>query len=159
MEEHKDKIEVQISDYGDLSFNLAELVAALSEKQIPHVVKCFHGDMQHYGGWVDSGDFEDRNYSPVELETVFNSCWQIGMQNLHAYNGQLHTCIRSLFATDLGKIIPAKADYINLRDSEMTIEEKRAIAAHFNLKPVVACKVCNGFDSKNSVRYLAAEQI
>lgn len=159
MAAHKDKIEVQISDYGPLSFSIKELVAELEKRNIPHVVKCFYGDMQHYGGWVDSGDFESRNYSPQALEAVFTQCWQIGMQNLHAYNGQLHNCIRSLFATDLGKITPGEEDYIDLRDETLSLDAKREIASKFNTKPLAACMVCNGFDSKNSIRYPAAEQI
>jgi len=159
LKKHKDMVEVQISDYGKLSRKLNELAAVLKENEIPYVVKAFHGDMQHYGGWVDAGDFSDKRETEKELAEKFASCWQIGMENLHLYKGQIHNCIRSLFALDLEKVKIPKNEYIDLRDETQTLVEKREIAERFNHKVLTACRYCNGFDTKNSKRYPAAEQI
>lgn len=157
--EHKDCIEIQISDYGKLSRKLDALVAMLTEHGICHVVKSFHGDMQHYGGWVDAGDFSDLQETSEEVAEKFNSCWQIGMENLHLYKGQIHNCIRSLFSVDLNKAEIPDDEYIDLRSEKYTLEEKKEIAKRFNKKVLTACKYCNGFNTKNSKRYPAAEQV
>lgn len=159
LKRHRDKIEVQISDYGTLSYKLTELVEVFEKMSIQHVVKKFYGDIQHYGGWVDCGDFNDRQYSAEEVRHVFESCWQIGMKNLHAYNGQLHNCIRSLFATDLGMQETPSDEYIDLRDPNTSVEDKKAIAALFNTRPLSACHLCNGFNTETSERHPAAEQV
>ncbi len=159
LEKYNDKIEVQISDYGDLSYKIREIEGIFDKHDIKYVTKIFHGDLQHYGGWVDCGGFEDRGYTEGELNELFNNCWQIDMKNLHLYNGQIHNCIRSLFATDLGKLDTPKDEYIDLRNSNVTLEEKREIASKFNTRPLSACRLCGGFDSKNSKRYPAAEQV
>ena len=159
LEEHAELFEIQLSDYGNLSYKIREIETAFDQRKIPYVTKVFFGNIQHYGGWVDSGDFVDRGYTDIELKRVFESCWQISMKNLHLYNGKLHNCIRSLFALDLGMIDIPRDEYIDLQDDTMSLEEKKGIAEKFNTRPLTACKVCNGFDSQNSKRYPAAEQV
>lgn len=159
LKEHSSRVEVQISDYGQLSYKIEELKTKLSENNIPFVVKSFHGDIQHYGGWVDCGGFEDRNFSDDQQKETWETCWQIKMQNLHMYNGKIHNCIRSLFGLDLNKVDIPESEYIDLRSSKYTLEEKRKIASQFNKKPLTACNYCNGFNSEKSERYPAAEQI
>lgn len=156
---HRDRVEVQISDYGSVSKKLPALKKALEERQIGCVVKTFHGDIQHYGGWVDAGDFSAREESDAETLEKFNSCWQIEMENLHLYRGKLHNCIRSLFALDLGMVEIPEDEYVDLRSQSLTPEEKREIAKGFNKKPLTACRYCNGFNTRNSRRYPAAEQM
>lgn len=159
LSENKEKVQVQISDYGVLSYKIRDLERLLKDHQIPYVTKVFHGDIQHYGGWVDCGGFDDRGYSDEEIQYLFDHCWQIGMSNLHLYNGEIHNCIRSLFAKDLNQLEIPKDEYIDLRNDEYTLEEKRILAAKFNTSPLTACKACGGFDTKNSKRYPAAEQL
>ncbi len=159
LSENSNLFEVQLSDYGDLSYKIRDIEKIFTKMHIPYVTKAFFGDMQHYGGWVDSGDFEDRGYSESELKEVFDNCWQISMKNLHVYNGKLHNCIRSLFALDLEMIDIPCDEYVDLRNDDMTLEKKKEIAKGFNTKPLKACRVCNGFDSKKSKRYPAAEQV
>lgn len=158
MKSLRGKIQVQISDYGSLSVKARELEALLKENEIDYVTKPFYGDIQHYGGWVDCGGFEDRRYSQELLEETFGNCWQIHLGNLHAYNGRLHNCIRSLFGQDLGYIQVPQDEFIDLKSQELTLEEKRKIAGNFGKKPLEACRYCSGFDTKNAVRHPAAEQ-
>ncbi len=154
----KRDIEVQISDYGTLSPKVKEIEAKLKSYDINFKTKPFYGDIQHYGGWVDCGGFDDRNYTACQLKNTFENCWQIGMENLHTYNGKLHNCIRSLFGLDLKKLDIPNNEYIDLR-SDAPISEKKKIAQNFNTKPLYACSFCSGFDSANSKRYPAAEQV
>lgn len=159
LKQNKDLIEIQISDYGKLSRKLDELVDVLSKNEIPFVIKMFHGDMQHYGGWIDTGDFSDKGERPEELEEKFQSCWQNELENLHMYNGKLHNCSRAVFALDLGLVDIPENEYIDLRSDKYSLEEKRKVAENFNKKVLTACKYCNGFVSKNTKRYPAAEQL
>ena len=159
LKKYGEACQVQISDYGKYSYKIRELEKVLTDYGIPHVTKVFHGDMQHYGGWVDNTSYEKRGYSEEELHTLFDSCWQIGMKNYHMYQGKLHNCIRSLFGLDLGLIPVQDGEYVDVRDSSTSREEKRAILEQFNTKPLTACQYCGGFDSKNAKRYPAAEQI
>lgn len=153
------RCDVQISDYGSLSWKREELEQKLKEYGIPFTTKAYHGDMQHYGGWVDNSSMQYRNYSKEEKKYLFEHCWQIGMSNWHVYQGKLHNCIRSLFASDLGVITPDKNEYIDYNDNRLSLEKKREIARNFNKKPLMACDYCNGFNAKESARYPAAEQI
>ncbi|MCL5072729.1 MAG: hypothetical protein M1308_17825 [Actinobacteria bacterium] len=159
LEKHKGKIEVQISDYGKLSYKIGQLVKALDDKNVKYKIKSYHGDIQHYGGWMDCGGFEERGYTEEEIAYNFNHCSQIQMKNLHSYNGCLHNCIRSLFGADLGLVDMPKDEYVNLWDNQLTLEQKKEIARNFCTKPLYACRFCGGFDSENAKRYPAAEQI
>jgi hypothetical protein len=81
------------------------------------------------------------------------------MSNLHLYKGQLHNCIKSLFAADLGYLRPPRDEYVDLRDDGVSLEEKRAAARLFNTRPLAACRMCGGFDPQNAARHPAAEQV
>lgn len=158
LQEYGPRCQVQISDYGKYSFRIRELEAALAERAVPSVTKIFHGDMQHYGGWVDNTSYADRGYSQEELEDLFRSCWQIGMKNYHMYQGKIHNCIRSLFGLDLGLIPVPEEEYVDVRDMGKSREEKRAALARFDTRPLTACRYCGGFDTARAKRYPAAEQ-
>ena len=159
LERYEDACEVQISDYGTYSFRIRELERVLSERHIPYKTKVFHGDMQHYGGWVDNTSFEDRGYNEQQRNELFRNCWQIGMKNYHMYQGKLHNCIRSLFGADLGLIPVPEEEYVDVRDQSRSREEKRERLRSFNSKPLTACQYCGGFDTVNAKRYPAAEQV
>ena len=63
-------------------------------------------------------------------------------------------CIR-----DSNYTVPLEKDYVDLNDALKSLDEKRRIIEHFGQNPLAACRNCGGFDSKNAVRYPAAEQI
>jgi hypothetical protein len=158
-QKNRDCIEIQISDYGKLSRKLDEMVKLFEENGICYVIKSFHGDMQHYGGWVDPGDFTKRQETVQETFEKYHSCWQIELENLHMYKGKIHNCPRSIFVQDLHKAEIPDKEYIDLRSDKYSLEEKRDIARSFNRNVLTACRYCNGFCTKNSKRYPAAEQI
>lgn len=151
-------VQIQISDYGCLSRKLTEMVALLDEHSIPYVIKKYHGEMQHYGGWIDNTHFEDRGRSEEELIQQHRNCGQVQMRNFHMYRGKIQGCARSLLASELGKIVPAERDYVDLYDTSKTDEEKKEIIRHFNDSPRVSCRSCASF-LDTTTRYEAAEQI
>jgi hypothetical protein len=152
-----ENIQIQISDYGKLSYKSAELQELLSDNGIPFVVKRYHGDIQHYGGWIDNTHFSDRGKSQAELQKQFENCGQVAMGNFHLYRGIFQGCARSLMASTLGKITPARRNFIDLNDETMTNEEKREVIRHFNDSPRVSCRSCVSF-GETSERFKAAEQ-
>jgi len=153
-----ENIQVQISDYGEYSYMRDEMVDLFLSENIPYVVKRYHGDMQHYGGWVDNTDFSDKGKSNEELMVQFIKCGQYNMRNFHLYRGKFHGCARSLMVSALGKIEPADRDFIDLNDEIMTKDKKREIIRHFNDSPRVSCRSCISFGD-DAERFRAAEQI
>ena len=151
--------EVQISDYGRLSRRVRELEALLAGYGVPSQTKVFHGDLQHYGGWVDNTSYAERGWSEDERRALFDSCWQIKMRNYHMYEGKLHPCIRSLFGLDLGKIPVPAEEYVDVRDLSRSREEKRETLARLADRPLTACRYCGGFDTLRAKRFPAAEQM
>lgn len=156
---YQDRCQINISDYGELSYKLNEFTEILKSNNIPYRIKAYHGDMQHYGGWVDNTNSDCRNYTSEQLNQIFDECYQIGMNNWHVYNGKLHNCIRSLFFTDLGLIQPRDNEYVDLNNGVMSIEKKRNVIRNFDKHPLTACNYCSGFNPQKSKRYPAAEQI
>lgn len=150
-------MQVQISDYGEHSPKVAAMTALFEENKIPFVVKKYHGDVQHYGGWVDNTHFEDRGKSEEALREQFEHCGQVAMRNFHMYRGKLHGCARSLMASTLGKITPAARDVVDLYDKTETDETKREKIRHFNDAPRVSCRSCVSFGN-DVERFPAAEQ-
>lgn len=151
-------IQVQISDYGDLSTKVADMTLLLEKNAIPYVVKRYHGDLQHYGGWVDNTQFTERGKNNEALREQFEHCGQVAMKNYHMYRGKLHGCARSLMVSTLGKIIPAQRDVLDLYDTTETDADKREKIRHFNDFPRVSCRSCISF-GENVERYPAAEQL
>lgn len=157
LKRYGDRLQVQISDYGEYSYKLKEMVDLFESHGIPYIIKKYHGDVQHYGGWIDNTSFEDRGRTEKELIEQHKNCGQVAMGNYHMYRGKIQGCARSLLASELGRIIPAERDYVDLYDDTKTIKEKRDIIRHFNDKPRVSCRSCASFlDTTN--RYNAAEQ-
>jgi len=151
-------IQVQISDYGAHSPKTAAMVELFDEHSIPYIVKCYHGNMQHYGGWVDNTHFTDRGKSDEDVVEQHKNCGQVSMRNYHMYRGKLHGCARSLMASTLGKIVPAERDVVDIYDAAETDSEKREKIRRFNDLPRASCKSCISF-SENAPRFPAAEQI
>lgn len=151
-------IQIQISDYGKYSYVKDELVELLKKENIPYVVKNYHGDVQHFGGWIDNTHFEDRERTEEQVIEQHKNCGQVAMRNFHMYRGKIQGCARSLLASELGKITPAERDFVDLYDNSETKEEKIEKIRHFNDKPRVSCRSCASF-LDTTERYEAAEQI
>lgn len=158
LKQYGEKLQVQISDYGKYSYKIKEIIQLFEADNIPYIVKRYHGDVQHYGGWIDNTHFEDRGRTEEEVILQHKNCGQVAMRNYHMYRGKIQGCARSLLASELGKIVPAERDYVDIYDETKSKEEKREIIRRFNDSPRVSCRSCASFlDTTN--RYKAAEQI
>ncbi len=158
LKQYGEALQVQISDYGEYSYKISEMVECFEENRIPYIIKKYHGEVQHYGGWVDNTYFVDRGKTEDEVIEQHKNCGQVAMQNFHMYKGKIQGCARSLLASELGKITPAERDYVDLYDDTLTEEEKKEIIRHFNDSPRVSCRSCVSF-LETTVRYQAAEQV
>lgn len=157
LKKYGDRLQVQISDYGKYSYKINEMTELFEKNNIPYIIKKYHGDVQHYGGWIDNTHFEDRGRTEEELIKQHQNCGQVAMRNYHMYRGKIQGCARSLLATELGMITPAERDFVDLYDNSKTNEEKREIIRHFNDSPRVSCRSCASF-LDTTIRYNAAEQ-
>lgn len=161
---YKDKMIIMISHYGDLSSKADELIAILNENGIQIDIKKYYGDDQHFGGWVDYGDFKKYNRSEEELERIFDHCGATKMCGCFTtHGGEMHWCVPSARGMRLLGVIPRdKSDYIDLFDESMTREEQRKKILSVNEKKYLkACDYCSGDHGTKDIkkRYKAAEQI
>ena len=158
----KDKIVVQLSQYGIDP----EREQAISKLLLDSGVKCkiekYYGENQSFDGWVDFGKWELHSRTTDELENTFKSCSVTSMLkgNWRTRDGKVHWCTRSQRGMELGLLPGNYNDYIDLFD-ETTIAEKRAKFQRIaNAKSISACDYCSGDagTSDDTKRYSAAEQ-
>lgn len=149
-----------IDCYGDISSKTDTIVSLLKQEQILCRVNNYHGSDQHCGGWVDYGSLSEcRNYNSQKIEHMFKHCHNATWKNLIVFKGKLALCTQAMFGDDLGYFQLKSDEFLNLTDNSIKLEEKKAFARNLGSKPLTACQYCNGFDSENSVRYPAGEQI
>lgn len=164
LKKYKDKMVIMISHYGDLSNRAEDLIELFEGIGIELDVKKYYGDEQHFGGWVDYGDFKKYNRSEEELERIFIHCGATKMCGCFTtHGGEMHWCVPSARGMRLLGVIPRdKSDYIDLFDESLSIEEQRAKILSVNEKKYLkACDYCSGDHGTHDVtkRHKAAEQI
>jgi len=162
--EHKDKIIIMMSHYGELSKKADEIIAFCDKNNVQLDVKKYYGEEQHFGGWVDYGDYHKYNRSVGELIDIYSNCGATKMQGCFTtHGGQMHWCVPSARGMKLiGKIPDNKDEYIDLFDETMSIEEQREkILAMKQKKYISACEYCGGNlgTTDSNLRFKAAEQI
>lgn len=162
--EYSSRIVIMISHYGELSHQAEALENLMKEHHIECDVKVYYGESQHFGGWVDYGDFRNYNRSEEELITLFRECGATKMSGCFTtHGGEMHWCVPSARGMRLlGKVPRDKTDYIDLFDESMSIEEQRAkIKLISEKKYISACNYCSGHHGTSdlSLRHKAAEQI
>lgn len=160
----KDKIIVMISHYGELSTKADELIALLDREYIEADVKKYYGEEQHFGGWVDYGDYNKFNRTEEELTEIFKNCAATKMGGLFTtHGGQMHWCVPSARGMKLLGVVPQdKSDYIDLFDDNISVEQqKEKILSIINKKHIAACDHCSGLHGTTdmSKRHKAAEQV
>ena len=153
------EIELILDDYGDLSVEKKEILNLAENNDIQIRYKRYNGDNQFCGGFVDLGKFYDRNYTDKDLKDIYDKCHNAHYMCLALKKGKLYQCIHSLAACELGYCTFDNTLECDLYDDNLTIEEKRNILSKYGTRPVNACKLCNGFDSKFGKRFPAAEQL
>lgn len=162
--DHKEKVPFKfyLSHYGDYSNRMDEIIALLTQEEIPFDVKKYHGDQQHFDGWIDYGDYEHHDYSEEKAKNLFQNCGVHQMGGIWSLRfGELHRCTRSASGVSLGKIPRNEADYINLFNEDPVAERRTKLTALMTKDYISACKHCTGDfgTADKSKRYPAAEQI
>jgi hypothetical protein len=151
--------EIMISDYGKYSYKTDEMVDICKENDIPYTIKCYHGDMQYYGGWIDNTSLKKCSEDMEVIAKQRARCSQVKMKNMHCMNGKIHRCSNSCFLTELGVNKPSYRDFVDLNDDSVSKEEKIEIIRNFYKEPVESCKICSFWNIENGKRYPAAEQM
>lgn len=155
------KYDFIVDNYGELSVNFDNLIKVLDENDITYRVDVYYGkrENQRFGGWIDFGNFTDQNYSEDQLKKIFDNCTCVKGNFCCTNHGKVFPCIYSMTGFLEGKLPLIQGEYIDLFDDSISIDEKKTIACNFDKKLIKACQFCNSFDTKNSVRYCAAEQV
>ena len=155
------KYDFIVDNYGELSANFDNLIKVLDDNNITYRVDVYYGkrENQRFGGWIDFGDFKDQSYTEEQLNYNFEHCTAMKNNFCCTNNGKVFPCCYAMAGYLQGKLPLVKGEYIDLFDDGISLEEKRNIASSFGKKILKACGFCNSFDTVNSVRYCAAEQV
>lgn len=160
---NKDKIIVQLSQYGINQEREQSVAKQLMDMGINCKIEKYYGDDQSFGGWIDFGKWEKYIRTPEELECIYQSCAIMRHMkgNWRTRDGKVHWCSRSQRGMDLGLIPDNPNDYVDLFGNS-TPEEKRAQFSKIaNARFLSACDHCSGDDGTTDSlkRFPAAEQI
>jgi hypothetical protein len=161
IKEYGEKCQFLISDYGKYSFKIDEVKKALDKAGVPFVLKKYYGDNQHFGGWIDNSGIKDSCEQDEMIARRAAKCPQVKIENMHCLGGKLHRCSNSTFMSALGRVIPAKNDFVDMNDASVSLEEKRGIIRDFYKTPRASCRYClwSNADTGKMERFPAAEQI
>jgi hypothetical protein len=158
----KDKIVVQLSQYGIRP----ERERAAAQLLIDNGVKCkieiYHGENQSFGGWVDFGKWEPRGRMPDELENIFKNCavTRDMRGNWRTRDGKVHWCTRSQRGMELGLLADNVEDYVDLFDNTSVEDKQQKFETIASARYLCACDNCSGNQGTEdaSKRFPAAEQ-
>lgn len=159
LQRHGDKYGFLVDDYGSLSPQKATTLDLLDKYKIPYKVNVYHGDNQYCGGWIDFGGFENRDYTNEELNRVFKNCHTSENPCITLFEGAAYFCVRSMCGYKFGHYELSPDERIDLTNNGEPLDINRKKAAEFGKHPPVGCMYCNGFDTENSERFPAAEQL
>lgn len=132
------KVVVQLNNYLNAYAGVADELAKLfDERKIKYKLLKKDGTE-----WVDYGDLSSRNRSEEELTEQFKRC-RIECRSL--YNGKLYYCPRSGHGMDLKLLSEVNKDYVDLADSNSTVEETREKLYELlcEKKYIEACNHCD----------------
>ncbi len=125
-----------ISNYGEASRNVDELVKKLSQLNISHVAS-------RVTEWQDVGKIVKTDRTDELNKEIFgNCCINRGLTLLH---GHLYLCPFSANATNLKAIKRAENEILNLA-KDRDVLKKEISQLYFNTDFLEACKSCNGRD-------------
>jgi hypothetical protein len=148
---------VRVDNYGALSKKHDELLKILASEGVTTDDRNYHDEDQAYGGWVDFGDFDYKNYSKAELNNLYSSC-RIPHDCVILKDDKLTNCCYATVADWLGVIPLLSREVIEL-NGKQTVSQMREAILSWRSSPLNACQYCNGFSVLNSKRIPAAEQI
>jgi hypothetical protein len=154
-----EKCKLMISDYGKLSYKLTEIIEEAKRRNIPFVLKKYHDDEQHFGGWIDNTACVDMGESAEEVAEKASLCQQVKNQNMISFDGVLYQCTDDLFITKLNRFTPNPRDSLSYNDDSLSREKKIAVISDFYKTPRMCCRFCKWKNVDTLERFKAAEQL
>jgi len=158
------KVVFLVDDYGEkLSVKVHEVDQLLTQHNIKHSVRKYHGEDAHCGGWVDFADLELKYPSDEAREDRFSKCAQIQKFNscfpFPIVGGKLFPCPALRRCVELGKVPELKNEVLNLFDDSLPLEYKRNWFDELRkIRSLSACAYCYGM-CDDSPRVTPAEQL
>jgi hypothetical protein len=135
------KVVVQISNYGENSRKLKELIDIFTREKI-----AFEYDENIE--WCDTGDVHFRGRNEQELKKLFSSC--IASECKSYLNGEFHVCPRSSNGMYLGLIPRNEKEYV--KPSDVSGKElKKRIKDLYNIQYISSCNYCDGITSYGKI--------
>lgn len=145
-----------IDDYGpSLSVKKSELCDVLNEWEISYRMDTYWGDEQYYGGWIDLGDAQYKNYTEHERKKVYSGCRSGGGKYPYVKNGKMFVC--EWQAAMMEHIPLIEREFVDLRNRH-DIEKELDTIRRWEDNPVESCGYCKSFNV-DSARIPAAEQL
>ena len=125
---------IEISDYGDVSRKMNELIIECQQLDIVHFI-------QKYESWMTIGGFFSRDRDEInKMETFLKCTSNVGITN-HIVAHMLSRCIFSAMAGKLKLIPQANTDYVDLTHAnEETFKKIRDLT--FRSTYLEACNFC-----------------
>jgi len=163
LKRHKEKLFIQLSQYGIKPEREKEFTRAIEVAGISHRIRKYYNEDQSFGGWVSFGGWDKQDKSTDELEKRFAGCGvtQDLRGNWRTRDGKVHWCSRSQRGMELGLVPDDAGDYVDLFD-DTAISVKREKFERISKKGyITACDYCSGDQGtlNTMLRVLAAEQI
>lgn len=157
--ENRGKCQVDISNYGGLSYKVEELSDLLKRNQIKYRILEYSSKFQHAGGWVDFTDHSQKYFTQKDIDERGRQCVFTEWKNIIIIDGVIYRCGRAFRRVDTGIINNDVNENINLVSSEYSIIEKKLMLIKMLKAPSIkACAYCSGM-GKDFVRFPAAEQL
>lgn len=158
----KDKILVQVSQYGRFPEREKAILQSLLDNGVPCKVVRYYGEEQDFGGWVDFGPWDKQEQTSRTLEERFHTCAVTSVMcgNWRTRDGKIHWCSRSQRGMELGLMPDNPEDYVDLFDGTSR-EEKQKKFERIAVKGYIsACDHCSGDQGTEDkgLRHPAAEQ-
>jgi hypothetical protein len=154
-----------INDYGILSPRADEIVNLCEKHNINYVLRIYHGENAHCGGWYDMELLSGSRLTSVEnLTERFKNCItgnspKLGL-SFGLFGNKLFACAMSGIVERLN-LLNDKDMYLDLCDDNLSyLQKKKYIEAARARQFLPACAVCGGNDGSDNVkRFIPAEQI
>jgi len=129
------KILFFITDYGQLSKKLVQLLETLVNHDIKYYV-------QKVGRWTDCAKIYQHFRTSMALKELFEKCCAHNTYTL--IRGKLFRCPFSANAHILRAVPDYASDYINIRSQQTISRFRRQIRAFLKLPYLKTCNFCNG---------------
>lgn len=153
------RMRVVLSDYGELSYKINDIVTKLKQRDIEYRISNFHGDDLYFDGWIDFTDHSLKITDKQKRDEHSQKCIHSIGKYFLINEGELHSCSRSYWRMRQGIIPRCENEYISLLDDSKSIEYKREVLEKMcSQKSSTSCAYCVGL--RNDVeRHYPAEQL